>query len=74
MQFSEVQKLNHCVVAMLRNSKENMGGIKTQTIQTPKTMKTILLNLWFLIGSAFYIRPIFLGKSGGIKTQTCILY
>ena len=42
MQFSEVQKLNHCVVAMLRNSKENMGGIKTQNIQTQQTAEYVI--------------------------------
>ena len=31
-----------CVVAMQRNSKENMGGIKTQNIQTQQTAEYVI--------------------------------
>ena len=31
-----------CVVAMQRNSKENIGGIKTQNIQTQQTAEYVI--------------------------------
>ena len=61
MQFSEVQKLNHCLVAMQRNSKENMGGIKTQTYTDSKDNEDnsaeFMVFDWVLVSGVCVLHP-----------------